>query len=75
MDFDAEGLELGEVCPQCESTDTVTYTYTEGFTELECRRCGYSSEASDIADLARFRGELKEESDARPPFPVKKLEA
>ncbi len=75
MDFDAEGLELGESCPQCSSTDTVTYTYAEGFTELECRRCGYTSEASDIADLARFRGELKEENPATVPFPVKKLEA
>lgn len=75
MDFDAEGLELDEHCPQCDSTDTVTYTYTEGFSELECRRCGYTSEAPDIADLARFRGELKEENPTILPFPVKKLEA
>ncbi len=76
MDFDAEGLELGESCPQCGSSDTVTYMYNEGFTELECRLCAYTSEAPEIADLARFRGDLKETgaSDA-PPIPLKKLEA
>lgn len=75
MDFDAEGVELGESCPQCGSSDTVTYLYNEGFSELECRRCGYTTEAADIADLARFRGELKEQGSELPPIPIKKLEA
>lgn len=79
MHFDAEGTELGESCPRCESSDTVTYLYSEGFSELECRRCGYSSEALEIADLARFRGDLKEQDSGRegelPPIPIKKLDA
>ena len=78
MEFDAEGVELGETCPQCGATDTVTYLYTEGFSELECRRCAYTSEAPEISDLARFRGDLKESvsgNSAAPPIPLKKLEA
>lgn len=80
MNFDAEGLELGESCPRCESSDTITYEYSEGFTELECRRCGYTSEALEIADLARFSGDLREQGRERtrpdlPPIPIKKLEA
>jgi uncharacterized metal-binding protein (TIGR02443 family) len=75
VDFDAEGVELGESCPQCGSSDTVTYLYNEGFSELECRRCGYTTEAADIAELARFRGELKEQGSELPPIPIKKLEA
>ena len=72
--FDAEGVELGEACPQCGSSDTVTFVYTEGFSELECRACGFTSEAPDITDLARYRGDLKEKG-ALPPIPIKKLEA
>ena len=72
--FDAEGAELGEPCPQCGGTDTVTYSYREGFTELECRGCGFSSEAPEVGDLARYRGDLKEKG-AQPPVPIKKLEA
>ncbi len=75
MNFDAEGVELGESCPQCGSSDTVTYLYNEGFSELECRRCGYTTEAADIAELARFRGELKEQGSELPLIPIKKLEA
>lgn len=80
MDFDAEGVELGERCPRCDSSDTVTYVYTEGFSELECRRCGYTSEAPGIADLARFQGSLRERESTTPdaelpPIPIKKLEA
>lgn len=75
MDFDAEGIQLGESCPACGEEDTVTYLYTEGFSELECRRCGYTSEAAEIADLARFRGDLKERRADLPPIPIKKLEA
>ena len=72
--FDAEGVELGKACPQCGGRDTVTFVYTEGFSELECRTCGFTSEAQDVADLARYRGDLKEAGDL-PPIPIKKLEA
>jgi len=72
--FDAEGMELGEACPQCGSSNTVTYLYAEGFSELECRHCTYTSEALDIADLARFSGDLKERGE-QPPIPIKKLDA
>lgn len=72
--FDAEGVELEETCPRCGGTDTVTFVYTEGFSELECRTCGFTTEAPDIADLARYRGDLKEKG-ALPPIPIKKLEA
>lgn len=72
--YDAEGVELEEACPQCGGRDTVTFVYTEGFSELECRACGFTSEAPDIADLARYRGDLKETS-SLPPVPIKKLEA
>ena len=72
--FDAEGVELEEACPQCGGRDTVTFIYTEGFSELECRACGFTSEAQDVADLARYRGDLKEAGDL-PPIPIKKLEA
>jgi Zn ribbon nucleic-acid-binding protein len=76
VDFDAEGTELGEPCPQCESVDTVTYLYVEGFTELECRACGFTSEVQEIADLARYRGDLRERDTTNlPPIPLKKLEA
>ncbi|HEX7021274.1 MAG TPA: hypothetical protein VF171_00350 [Trueperaceae bacterium] len=74
MDYDAEGVQNQESCPKCGSTDTVTYVYQEGFTELECRACGYSSEAGDIADLTRFDSALLEQ-DALPPVPVKKIKA
>ena len=57
--FDAEGVELDETCPQCGGSDTVTFVYAEGFSELECRTCGFTSEAPDMADLARYRGDLK----------------
>jgi len=76
MDYDAEGVELSEPCPQCGGENTVTYLYNEGFTELECRTCGFNSELEDIAELARYRGDLRERKGAKlPPIPVKKLEA
>ncbi len=75
-EFDAEGFELGDACPQCMASDTVTYLYAEGFSELECRRCGFSSEAAEIGDLARYPGDLRErDTPTLPPVPVKKLEA
>lgn len=76
--FDAEGTFAMETCPQCGSQNTVTYTYTEGFNELECQNCGYSSEEEEIVALTRYRGDLKEAKGSPgslPPVPIKKLEA
>jgi Zn ribbon nucleic-acid-binding protein len=74
-DFGAEGFKEDERCPQCASTDTVTYRYPEGFSELECRSCGFSTEAEAIGELTRYLGELREGRGRRPPVPLKKLEA
>jgi len=72
--FDAEGEKRAEPCPECGSQDTVTYVYAEGDTELECRCCGFNSEATDISDLTRYRGDLLEHKQV-PPVPLKKLKA
>ncbi len=74
-DYDAEGVEGEETCPECGSLDTVTYHFWEGFTELECRACGYSTEREDIAELTRYRGDLRERERDLPPVPVRKIEA
>lgn len=72
--FDAEGERRAEPCPLCGSQDTITYVYVEGDTDLECCRCGFSSEAADISDLTRYRGDLLEHNQV-PPVPLKKLKA
>jgi uncharacterized metal-binding protein (TIGR02443 family) len=72
--FDAEGERRADTCPKCGSQDTVTYVYTEGDTDLECRRCGFSSEVTDISELTRYRGDLLEQNQV-PPVPLKKLKA
>jgi transposase-like protein len=74
MNFDAEGQYLAETCPQCGSTKTITYEYAEGFSELECQNCGYTSESEELSALGRYRGELRE-GNKLPPIPVKKLKA
>lgn len=74
--YDAEGSFDGLPCPECGSTDTVTYRYEEGFSELECQRCGYRSDEQELSALGRYRGELKEKPQAElPPIPIKPLEA
>lgn len=73
--YDAEGSHDGDLCPVCGSADTVTYHYREGFSELECRRCGHRSDADDLADLQRFSGDLLERDGQLPPIPFKKIEA
>jgi uncharacterized metal-binding protein (TIGR02443 family) len=78
MSYDAEGHAGLERCPECKALDTVTYEYEEGFSELECRACGYSSELDEIGALTRFDGSLKEADGApgdRPRVPVKRIEA
>ena len=73
--FDAEGRRDNDLCPACDSRDTVTYYFDEGFSELECERCGYHSDQTELSDLSRYRGELLEGADNLPPIPLKKLEA
>jgi hypothetical protein len=72
--YDAEGVAGQDPCPACHSDNTVTYTYHEGFIEIDCQDCGFSSEAGDIADLTRYAGDLLEGS-PMPPIPLKKLKA
>ncbi len=75
--FNAEGWHNQDPCPRCGSTQTITYEYDEGFSELECEACGFCSEAQELSDLARYRGELREagEPDDLPLIPFKKLDA
>ncbi len=85
---DAEGRHNGDSCPRCGGVATITYYYDEGFEELECPECGYSSEATELDALARYDSELVEagarHSDARPgagpqpdspPYPRRSLKA
>lgn len=72
--FDAEGERRAESCPVCGSQDTITYVYVQGDTDLECCRCGFNSEVTDISDLTRYRGDLLEHNQV-PPVPLKKLKA
>lgn len=73
--YDAEGSYDGLPCPECGSADTISYRYGEGFSELECQRCGYRSDREELSALGRYRGELRENSDEAPLIPIKPLEA
>lgn len=74
--MDAEGRSEEAPCPECGSRKTVTYHYVEGFTELECRACGYRSDADELSALQRFTGDLLEgPEDARPPVPMTAMKA
>lgn len=74
--FDGEGSFDDEPCPACGSENTITYHYDEGFSEVECRACGFSSDREELAELQRFTGELLEtEGDPAPPVPFKALKA
>lgn len=76
--MDAEGRLEHSPCPQCGSHDTITYHYVEGFTELECRACGYRSDAEELSALQRFTGELLESSGGEselPPIPMPAIKA
>lgn len=74
MSWDAEGSCEGDLCPACGSADTVTFVYAEGYSEIDCRHCGFSSEQNDIGALTRYSGALLEGA-ASVPVPVKKLKA
>lgn len=58
--IDVEGHYEQEPCPKCGSTHTISYHYPEGFTELSCRRCGFRSDAEELAALQRYRGDVLE---------------
>lgn len=75
--YDAEGMRNGEPCPSCGSSNTISYLFNEGFSELECHHCGYSSEQDDIAELTRYSGDLHEGelTNTVSPVPVKRIKA
>lgn len=74
---DAEGVHEGTPCPECGSENTIRFEYAEGFHERECRNCGWSSDAEELAELQRYAGDLLEGRNAgkRPPVPRKPLKA
>lgn len=74
--YDAEGSRDGTPCPECGDEDTVTWRFEEGFEELECRRCGYRSDAEELAALERDARDLllKDDPDP-PPLPKRPLDA
>lgn len=59
-EVDAEGFREGAACPDCGSTDTITFRYNEGFDEVECPHCGYRSDALELDSLTRYSAELLE---------------
>lgn len=74
--FDAEGSFDEEPCPACGSHETVTYDYVEGFSELECRVCGFRSDQQELSELQRYSGDLLEDEGASPPpVPFKPIKA
>ena len=64
--YDAEGSYDNDRCPKCGSLKTITYRYEEGFSEIECETCGFHSDASELSDLGRYRGDLPRETPQRP---------
>jgi Zn ribbon nucleic-acid-binding protein len=74
--FDAEGSFDDEPCPACGSKNTITYRYEEGFSELECRVCGFRSDQDELSELQRYSGDLLEtEHDTPPVVPFKSMKA
>lgn len=59
-DYDAEGFHEGVECPQCGSTDTITFRYYDGFEEHECPACGYHEGAEELDALTRYESPLLE---------------
>lgn len=74
--YDAEGSRDGTPCPECGAEDTITWRFDEGFDELECRRCGYRSDAEELAALERHAGDvLRRDEDDAPPLPKRPIRA
>jgi uncharacterized metal-binding protein (TIGR02443 family) len=74
--YDAEGSHDGVPCPTCGSEATISWHFAEGFVELECRTCGYRSDAEEIAALERESGELLAGDDPpEAPLPKRPLRA
>lgn len=64
-----------DACPQCNSSDTESYSYPEGFSELRCHACGYDSEAEEISALLRYEGTLLEKEHSTLALPSKAIKA
>lgn len=58
--MDAEGRHEGVPCPRCASLHTITFRYVEGFEELECPHCGFTSDAEELDALTRYASDLVE---------------
>lgn len=73
---DAEGFREGAACPDCGSTDTITFHYREGFDEVECPHCGFRSDALELDSLTRFSADLLEsDAEAKLPIPRRSIQA
>jgi len=76
MDYDAEGSHDGRPCPKCGSDRTISWHFSEGFDELECRACGYRSDAGELTALRRESGDLLRRDEEAPiPAPGRPLQA
>jgi len=72
--YDATGSYDEEECPRCGNRDTVTWHFADGFEEMECRTCGWVSDAEELAALQRFGGRVLEREDSTG-SPVNRLSA
>ncbi len=74
--YDAEGSHDGVPCPQCGSDATVSWRFAEGYDELECRTCGYRSDAEELEALEREVGDvLRGDEGPATPLPKRPLRA
>ena len=75
-EIDAEGFREGAECPDCGSTDTVTFRYREGFEEVECPNCGYRSDDEELDLLTRYSADLLEDDTTEElPIPRRSIQA
>lgn len=72
---DAEGFHEQMPCPECGSSETVTYYYNEGFEELECAQCGFRSDRASVADLQCATGDVLERGQVDAVIPIRSIEA
>ena len=75
--YDAEGSRDGTPCPECGSDETITWRFEEGFDEIECRTCGFRSDAEELDALERQAGDVlrKDDGNDAPPLPKRPLRA